>query len=145
MTGMQTATEKANAEAKSSIEQGNQVARVRADQNELINAFRAKHGLEPDDCCVDIRRLPNNRLIWDVRKMTVSEREAQRQLAIKREVEATKQASERTYVWAVVPKDYWFNKLGAVFFSSARVHLTEKGANESKGQGEDVVRLEVRA
>lgn len=154
MTAMQTATEKANKEARQAIEEGDQVARVRSDQNELVNAFRAKHGLEPDDCVVDIRRLPNNRLIWGVRKATVSEREAQRQVAIKRGVEAVKQASGRTYLYGVELADddrkSWGGVFAALFHKIGRsrrneVWLTERGAAQECGGAERVVKLEVRA
>lgn len=155
MSGMQTETERANDEAKSAIDEGTQVARVRSDQNELINAFRAKHGLEPDDCVVDIRRMQQGgRLVWSVRKATVSERESGRQLAIRREVEAIKGASERTYLYGVELADpertTWGGVAAALFNKVAarrrnEVWLTQRGAEQECGSAERVVKLEVRA
>jgi hypothetical protein len=134
----------ADREARRAIEEGNQIARVRANQAELIDAFRAKHGLEPEDVCVDIRRLPpDGRIIWNVRKMSVSERAAQRQLALKSDAEALGRSTKPVHAFVVLPPKPWSRLLLWMFAHVAKVHLTEQGARGAAGTQGHVVRVEL--
>src|SRR6266481_2848352 len=105
-----------NMAAKSAVERN-------AAMGEVADAFRAKHGLEPDDVMVEIKRLPNNRVLWSVRKKSNAEHahlEA-KQLAVDTEALAMKPEPV-----VYLPVGSWFQK--QLFSKHARVYLSELGA-----------------
>jgi hypothetical protein len=111
---------------------------LRQKQIDIVEAFRAKHGVEPEDVVVDIRRLPGNRLVWSVRKASKSERDAREQQRTRAEVQAMESTSNKPHVFASTADGWW-----ARLFSVPKcVYLTERGARDAGGKP---VKVEVRA
>lgn len=126
-----------------------QLAAIRRDQAELLNAFRAKHGCDPDDCGIDLRKCGDGRVIWSVRKLSVAEREWKKQNALNHDVRAmTANATAKPKVYAytedltrVARWMFWLKRT----FTPAAVFLSERGARQEGGPRAQVYELEVRA
>lgn len=126
-----------------------QVREIHDKQQEIVDAFRAQHGLDPLDVGVEVRNYGQGRVVWMVRKLSKSEREWRTQQCINKDVAAmAANASKRAKVFAYVadlrrvPRwMFWLRRT----FSPAAVFLSERGARQEGGESCLVYDMEVKA
>ena len=114
----------------------------KAAMREVAAAFRAKHGLEPEDVMVEFRKTTGGRMLWSLRKKSKAERDhlALKQVAIDKQALATQ---IDPVVYMVEPKSFWRWLRWPLI--PTIVYLSKFGAQTAAGKDEVVVPVKVRA
>ena len=123
------------------------VAKVRNETAKLLNAFREKHDLEPDDAGIEVRKIGDVVVVM-VRKLSVAEREWRDHLANKKNLLAIAANEKRPVVYGYVTDLSRTNRFLLWLkrsISPAAVFLTEIGARREGGPRAQIYKMEVRA
>lgn len=115
---------------------------------EVVRAFMAKFSLQPDEVMIDVRRNPNGKISWNLRKMTKAERESKVALQAQRDFETMKKAENGAgVVYGIMGKRSSVIRRALGLkpeIVGGQIFLSKRGAMEA-ANGRDVVEVKVRA